>query len=69
MRTKTQREVRIIGPTFSNNGQKREEKIINLKATKYKSELKEALAQFLADLRKENGKDCLDNFALFVISR
>ena len=37
MRTKTQKEVRATGLTFSNNGQRREEKMSNLKATKYQS--------------------------------
>ena len=32
-------------------------------------ELNEALAQFFAELRKENGKDCFDNFALYVINK
>ena len=31
-------------------------------------ELNEALAQFFAEPRKENGKDCFDNFALYVIN-
>ena len=35
VRTKTQKEVRTTGLTFSNNGQRREEKMSNLKATKY----------------------------------
>ena len=30
-------------------------------------ELNEALAQFFAELRTENEKGCLDNFALYVI--
>ena len=38
----------------------------NLKATKYQSE---ALAQFFAAPRKENGEDCFDNFALYVINK
>ena len=37
LRTKTQKEVRTTGLTFSNNGQRREEKMSNLKATKYQS--------------------------------
>ena len=37
MRTKTQKEVRTSGLTFSNNGQRREKKMSNLKATKYQS--------------------------------
>ena len=32
-------------------------------------ELNEALAQFFAELRTENKKDCLDNFALYVINK
>ena len=32
-------------------------------------ELNKALAQSFAGLRKENGKDCLDNFALYVINK
>ena len=32
-------------------------------------ELKEALAQFFAELRNENGKDCFNNFALPVINK
>ena len=31
--------------------------------------LNEALAQFFAELRTENGKGCLDNFALYVINK
>ena len=31
-------------------------------------ELNEALAQFFAELRKENGKHCFHNFALYVIN-
>ena len=34
---KTKKEVRTTGLTFSNNGQRREEKMSNLKATKYQS--------------------------------
>ena len=37
LRTKTQKEVRTTGLTFSNNGQRREEKMSNVKATKYQS--------------------------------
>ena len=32
-------------------------------------ELNRALAHFFAGLKKENGKDCLDNFALYVINK
>ena len=32
-------------------------------------ELNKALAHFFAGLKKENGKDCLDNFALYVINK
>ena len=32
-------------------------------------ELNEALAQFFAERRKENGKDCFDNFSLYVINK
>ena len=34
---KTQKEVGTTGLTFSNNGERREEKTSNLKATKYQS--------------------------------
>ena len=37
MRTKTQKKVRTTGLTLSNNGQKQEEKMSNLKAMKYQS--------------------------------
>ena len=32
-------------------------------------ELNKALAQFFAELRKRNGKDCFDNFAFYVINK
>ena len=32
-------------------------------------ELNEALAQFFSELRKENGKDRFNNFALYVINK
>ena len=32
-------------------------------------ELNEALGQFFAELRTENEKGCLDNFALYVINK
>ena len=32
-------------------------------------ELNEALSQFFAELRTENEKECLDNFALYVINK
>ena len=32
-------------------------------------ELDEALAQFFVELRTENEKGCLDNFALYVINK
>ena len=32
-------------------------------------ELNEPLAQFFAELKKENGKDCFHNFALYVINK
>ena len=35
VRTKTQKEVRTTGLTFSNKGQRRGEKMSNLKATKF----------------------------------
>ena len=37
VKTKTQNEVQTTGLTFFNNGQRREEKMSNLKATKYRS--------------------------------
>jgi len=33
--TKTHKKVRTAGPKFSNNGQRREEKMSKMKATKY----------------------------------
>ena len=35
LRTKAQKKVQTAGLKFSNNGQRREEKMSNLKATKY----------------------------------
>ena len=43
MITKTQKEVRTTGLTFSNNGQRREKKMSDLKATKYQSLTKSAI--------------------------
>ena len=68
MRTKTQKEVGTTGLTFSNNGQRREKKNEQLESYEVPG-LKEALAQFFAELRTENEKDCLDNFALYVINK
>ena len=61
MRTKTQKEVGTTGLTFSNNGQRLEEK--------ERLELNKALAQFFAERRTENEKGCLDNFAPYVINK
>ena len=68
VRTKTKKEAGTTGLTFSDNGQRREEKMSNLKATKYKSLTKRSL-NFFAELRTENEKCCLDNFALYVINK
>ena len=63
----TKRSTDYWTKTLSNNGQRQGEKISNLKATKYQSN--EALVQFFAQLRKENGKDCFNNFTLYVINK
>ena len=44
------------GLTFSNNGQRREKKMSNLKPTKYQSSTRRS-PNIFAELRKENGKD------------
>ena len=43
MKTKAQKEVQTTGLTFSNNGQRREEKMSNLKATKYQNLTKHSI--------------------------
>jgi len=53
VRKKTQKEVRTTGLTFSNNGQRREEKINEQLESYEVPELNEAL----------------DNFALYVINK
>ena len=58
MRTKTQKEVGTTGLTFSNNG-----KYEQLESYEV-PEVNEVLAQFFAELRTENERGCLDNFAL-----
>ena len=43
VRTKTQKEVRTTGLTFSNKGQRRGEKMSNLKAAKYQRSTKPSI--------------------------
>jgi len=45
-----QKKVRTTGLKFSNNGQRRKEKMSNLKATKYVPEINEALDNFCLDV-------------------
>ena len=68
MRTKTQNEVRTTGLTFSNNCAKTRGKNEQLESYEV-PELNSALAQFFAELRKENDKECFHNFALYVINK
>ena len=43
VRTKTQKKVQTTGLKFSNNGQRQEEKMSNLKARKYQSLMKPSI--------------------------
>ena len=69
MRTKTRKEVRTdYWTNIFQQWAKMRGKHAQLESYEV-PELNEALVQFFTELRKENGKDYFDNFALYVIDK